>query len=768
MKSKALLCLFVGAVAVTGLPAAARSQEASADVPAELREIVVTAEKREASIQKTPLSIGVVTGEEMQKSAQGSLDAALKTVQSVELQGLAQGTQIYIRGVGSSIDPQFADPSIALMVDGAYTGRAEAVESGAYDIQRVEVLRGPQGTLYGRNASGGLVNVVTADPTIDSVHGYFRAQLGNYSMRRAEGALNVPAGESAAVRIAGYREKRDGYVDDGSMDSDSWGVRAKLLMQPAEWLRIVGKVDLYRSKADGINTVPVSGSAGQLNFPPPFFFSNFNPPVAFATNPPVCPGSPFVGCAPNPVFPSGFDSSKGWLPRTAGDPWSNNPEHPAGLVDRRADSYGLDIQANLGPAILTILPNLTRSYNRLVSNYLFGSIVPGVGPTYDLTAYADQRSNTKYTSTEARLTSTGTGPLKYVFGLYYLKSDPGSGQLPTSGTTTSGSPYTITNDLQPGTTLAAFGQVTYSLSPSLRVTGGLRVSRDKIGQAYDIVVGSAASGTTSFSQSQSSTQYKLGLEYDVAEQSLLYAHVSTGFKQGGISPTFPPASFQPEKLVAFEIGSKNRFWDNRLQLNMAAFRYNYKNYQFSTFANLPILDDSGANIGTNAFIVINNAGTTHINGAEAAMDLLPWKLSRVSASVTYLDAKYGEAILPNNPFVNQGEFNLSGRQIQNSPDWSVNLVLEQGFAVGSGILTAAANSHLSTSYYTTPEQYQPGAFQKSFTRTDLSLRYELRGFSVTAMVRNVENEAQTTYVFPAYRRFITAPRTFAVTAGYRF
>jgi len=772
MAIRHLLRASVGSIAMLTVPAVAQTNPADAEKDrTALEEIVVTAQKRSETVQTTPLSVTAITGEEILQKAQGSLNAVLKDAPGVELQGLAQGTQVYIRGVGSSIDPMFADPAIALMVDGAYNGRTEGVESGAYDIERVEVLRGPQGTLYGRNASGGLINVITADPKLGEVSGYAQGQLGNYNLRRLEGALNVPVSDAAALRVAGYREKRDGYVDDGSSDSDSWGLRAKLLVKPTDWLRVVLKADVYRAQGKGMNTVPVPGSAGNLGFPPPFFFTNFNPPIA------NCGPSPFVGCVPIARFPNGWETAD------ANDPWANNAEHVPGLIRREAETYSAEIEADMGFATLTLLPAFTRSRNRLVSSYLFGSIVPGPdaeyaggpafptagGATYDLSAYGDQDSTTKYKSIEARLTSNGDGPLKYVLGLYYLKSDPGSGELPTTGFSSGGTAYTITNYIQPGETLAGFGQVTYSLTDQFRVTGGLRLSRDKSGQGYDILLGTADSGLQNYSQTQNSTQWKLGVEFDAAPQSLIYAHVSTGFKQGGISPTFPPIPFKPEKLVAYELGSKNRFLNNRVELNAALFHYDYKNYQFSAFTNLPIIDADGNDIGSTDFIVIHNAGPTKITGVEAQAVVIPWTGARITGSVTYLDAKYGDAILPNSPFANQGDYQLKGTQMQNSPKWAGNLAFEQAIPVGPGQVVFNANTHLTTGYFTTPEQYMPGARQKGFTRSDASIRYEAdAGWSIGAHLRNIENNAQTTYVFPAYRRFITAPRTFVVTAGYRF
>lgn len=754
-----ILRLLVGAVALVSAPALAEPQPGE-EVPGQLREIVITAQKRAESAQSVPLSIGVVTGEDIAKAAANHIDSALKNLASVEIQGLAQGDQLYIRGVGSSVDPGFADPSIALMVDGVYNGRTETLNSAAYDLDRVEVLRGPQGTLYGRNASGGSVNVITAAPKLQQgVSGYVRGQAGNYSLGRIEGALNVGFNDRTAVRIAAFREKRNGFIDDGSVDSNAWGVRVKLRAEANDWLTINAKADIFRARGDGQNTVPVPGSAGKLNFPPPFFFTNFNPPVAIPANAATCPGSPFIGCIPNPAYPNG------WVQRRAGDAWSNDTAHTPGFIQRRYDTYQMQLDADLGFATLTLLPAYSRNYNNLVSSLLFGSILPGGVETDTINSnYTAQPASTKYTSVETRLTSKDAGSLKYMLGLYYLRSDGGAPLSTQTITSVAGTTGTFDQQYLPGKTLAGFGQVTYSLTPAFRLTGGLRVSQDKNAQTYSVSFGTVNTGNVNFSTSQTSTQYKVGMEYDLAAQSLFYAHVATGFKQGGISSTVPPIAFRPERLTAFEIGTKNRFLDSRLQLNLAAFHYRYVNYQFQSFQTLPI----GTTGETGSFPVVGNAGPTHINGGEVELDFLPWKLGHVRASLTTLNAKYGSAILPNNPFVNQGEYQLAGSQIQNAPKWSGNLGIEQGAALGGGVLTAGVTTHLSSGYYTTPEQYQPGAWQGDFTRTDASLRYEWSKWSISAVVKNIEDKAQTSYVFPAYRRFVTDPRTFVVSAGVNF
>ena len=723
----------------TGVDTAKPSKHADNGSGEAIEEVVVTAQKRQEFAQKIPISIAVVTGEEIAQKADTTLESVLTSVPSVDVQGISQGAQVYIRGVGSSIDPGFADSSTALMVDGVYNGRTEALQAVAYDIQRIEVLRGPQGTLYGRNATGGLINVITASPTFNRFSGYVRAQAGDYDLGRIEAAVNVPLSSNLAIRLAGYKEKRSGYIDDGSDDSDSYGIRGKILYAPTDWLSVLLKVDYYHEQGKGQNTVPVPGSAGHLTVPPFLFF--------------------------NPDGSERFPN--GWIQPHQGDPWSNDAVHVPGVVRRQSLTYAAQIDADLGFATLTVLPAYTRSATYVLSSYLFGSLTP-FGATYDTSGYGGQGIVTMYKSVEARLKSNGTGPLQYVVGFYYLNTSPGTnGASPQPDIDPfTGAAVTFSQAFQPGSTTAGFGEATYAITPQLRLTGGFRYSVDENNQAYDITVNGTDTGAQSFKTTQESTQYKIGAEYDVAPESMLYAHVATGFKQGGMSATIPANPFLPEHLTAYEIGSKNRFFDDKLQLNAAAFYYDYQNYQYYNFVFLPI-GSTGA--GDN-FFLIRNSGATHIDGAEVEMEAIPWSNAKLNASLTYLDAKYGEAVMPNNPFVNQGNFELKGRPIQEAPDWAVNLGFEQGFYIGNNMLFLGVNSHISAGYYASPEQYLPGAWQPAFTRTDLNARYEMNDgqYFISVNLKNLENQAQTTYVYPGYRRLVTAPRTIVASIGANF
>jgi iron complex outermembrane recepter protein len=733
------------------------------DATISLSDVVVTAQKRAENVQKIPISVSVMAGSKITERGIPTLENALRQMPGVEVQGLAQGAQLYIRGIGSSIDPTFADPSVALMVDGVYNGRTETVVGGIYDVERVEVLRGPQGTLYGRNATGGSINLITNNPNLSKTSGYVRLQAGNFGLKKIEVMGNLAVNNKFGLRIAAFKQDRNGYIDDGSNDADNLGVRLKALYQISPKVSVLGKFDYYKEEGKGQNTIPVAGSSGKLlpfpdgALPPPFAIDNWD-----FTN----QGPPFTGGVPHIAYPNG------WQVADPSNPWSNNKEHLPGTIDRNSKTYSLQLDADLGIGNLTVLPSITKNYSHMVSQFLFGSIVAFKGATYDFEGFRDETANIAYKSFEARLASKADKKFKYLLGLYYLNSGPVKGYESISNTAASllGDPISTNNIVQPNSTIAAFFQSTYPLAKKVRLTTGLRVSNDKNSQAYSVVINGTEAGSADFEQSVSKVQYKLGFEFDLAKSSMAYAHIATGFKQGGISPTIPVTTFKPETLTSFEVGSKNRFANNKVQLNLSMFFYNYSDYQYSAFQTLPIgnFKNADGTLITSTFAVISNAGNTTIKGLELDAELIPWKNGHFTLSYTALNAKYGSALLPNSPFVNQGDFKLDGKVVQNSPKKVFALGLTQDINAGKGVLSFNINSRISSGFYTTPEQYMPGAWQDSYTKTNANANFRIKRFMVGVFINNLENAIQTTYVFPAYRKFVTPPRHFGVNLEVKF
>lgn len=205
----------------------------------EIEVIMVSAQKTTKPLQKVAASVSVVDADSIVNAAKVTAADVLSDVAGVEVQGAARGAAFAIRGLGSDLPPGVGESSVSTNYDGVYSIRAEAGVLGFYDMDRVEVLRGPQGTLYGRNATGGVINFISKDPSLDATSGYVAVGAGNYDFKRAEGAVNIPLSDSVAVRLAGTKVDRDGYLSNGHADSKGDGQRLKLLYSPNDDLKLV-------------------------------------------------------------------------------------------------------------------------------------------------------------------------------------------------------------------------------------------------------------------------------------------------------------------------------------------------------------------------------------------------------------------------------------------------------------------------------------------------------------------------------------------------
>jgi iron complex outermembrane receptor protein len=546
-----------------GLLPTARAQTAPG-VPnaaaATLEEVIVTAEKRTADAQRTAIAITAISGDEIAAHAENQLDNTLRNVPSLQVQSTPQGGEIYIRGVGANGDSNFIDPSVALSFDGVYSGRSERLAAPLYDINRIEVLRGPQGTIYGRDADGGAVNVITNSPVIGDSESRVNLQGGNYDLRHIDVAQNIPVNDRMAFRIAAEREDRNGYFTNDGYASHVTGARIKGLYQsPDTDLTVQLLLDYSRQTGRWATTVPAQGTfAG----PPAFVFNS-------GTD--YCAG------------PQG-----GWLDTQPGNPWYVDPCHPADQIDYKFATVALQVQYALPWATLTVIPTYTYDKRSDLTNLVVG-VDPFFGgslmPTVD---GEDQKTG------EIRLSSPDAARIKWVVGYYYLWTNDGgtfSGSTPQTGNV-GGNTVTLFDSMSldaPATTSKApFGQITYPVTDSFRVTGGLRYTQDVKYESVSVLsvaIPGYDSGKQTASLRSSATTYKAGAELDVAKQSMLYAQVSTGYKAGGFDTTaVPPQSYQPEHVRAYEIGSKNRFLDDRLQVNADVYYYQYTDLQaqFST------------------------------------------------------------------------------------------------------------------------------------------------------------------------------------------
>ncbi|MEM7017326.1 MAG: TonB-dependent receptor, partial [Pseudomonadota bacterium] len=233
-----------------------------------IEEIIVTASRRAESIQDSSLVIEALTGDQLKDRGVNNLVDLGNIVPSLQVGAAGPALQVYIRGVGNSTATSFGSPAIAVSKDGAYIPRAPSIASHFYDLQRVEILKGPQGTLYGRNATGGAVNLITNGPDFDGLSGYAAADVGDYNKIQVEGAVNIPLSETFATRISAINVDRDGYMSDGTSDDKHWSTRFQTLWEPSEKIswKFQGQYAKYDGRGQGF-TWAGSPNAWEALFP---------------------------------------------------------------------------------------------------------------------------------------------------------------------------------------------------------------------------------------------------------------------------------------------------------------------------------------------------------------------------------------------------------------------------------------------------------------------------------------------------------------------
>jgi iron complex outermembrane receptor protein len=722
---------------------ATAAENASSD---SLAEIIVTAEKRSEDAQKTPIAITTISGEDIARRAENQLDTTLRNVPSVQVQSTPQGGEIYIRGVGANGDSNYVDPSVALSFDGVYSGRSERLAAALYDINHIEVLRGPQGTIYGRDADGGAVNVISNGPVIGSRESRINLQLGNYDLAHVDAAQNIPVNDQLAFRIAAEREDRHGYFTNDAYASHVSAFRVKGLYFPTETLSIQLLFDYSHQTGHWATTV---SAPGPFAGPPSFVFNS---------NSDFCAGA-----------------NGGWLDTQPNNPWYVDPCHPADTIDYKFETVALQVDYQMSWATLTVIPTYTHDTRSNLTNLVVGDDPFFAGALLHTRDGEDQKTG------ELRLTSPDSSRVKWVVGYYYLWTNDGgtfSGTTPQAASV-GGAAVTLFNttdlDAPATTSKAPYGQITYPVTDAFRITGGLRYTQDSKSESVNVVsvaVPGYNSGTDTATLKNSATTYKAGIEFDAAKESMLYAQLSTGYKAGGFATTgVPPASYEPEHVKAYEIGSKNRFLDDTLQINADVYYYRYTDlqvqYSTSLSSSLPIPPQYTPAGAVYSYFqqYIANAGAGVNKGAEIELRYRFTPTDEVDLTGAYINAHYGNFSQPQLS-------GLNGERIAATPENTGVLNYQHDWILGGAKLSAQVDSKISSSYYASVNNRAVNTygFQKGYTRSDASLVYQAATiWSVSAWVKNIEDKAQYQYGdFPLSRVIVNFPRTYGLNLSLKF
>lgn len=702
-----------------------------------IADIVVTASRREESAQRAALAIQVLSADALDRANVTRPEDISSIAPGVQIATGGNYPQVYVRGVGNFATGGLAEGAVAFNIDGVYVSRAQGVRGVLYDLERVEVLKGPQGTLYGRNASGGAINIITAKPKLGTVEGYLEGQVGNYDLAQGSGAINLPLGDSVAIRAAGQVVSRDGYLTDGYEDEKTQSARLQLLWKPSS--------DISLLLGGGYQHVGGRGAGGVVA--------------------PRLPGDKFLG-ASEPAATAVYDAQPGI------GPLLTRPG-PGGFVDYTTWSVNAELNWNMGFANLTVLPAYRDSRLHDLS------FVPGFS--------VDNNVRSKQTSVEARL-GNNDSTLKWVLGGYFFDERQ---------TSTDGGPQLIANQ-GPLTQIAenyhakirsyaVFGQATYSVTDTLRLTGGLRYTYERKDLDQDLITYSLPSpgvvppscpegtsfdpttpvpprfcyrfidmsGANGSSLTYRNVTFKAGAEFDLGPQSMLYGGVSTGFKSGGFYSAPKPNTFAPEKLTAFDLGVKNRFLDNRLQLNLEAFYWIYKDHQESSLG--------ATSIPGFLALLTYNAGRAKSYGLE--LDTLfkatpndeltlhvQWNKSKYD---TFTYAAFGTPVT--GCAVAGATIDCSGKQLMRAPEWTGTAGYAHTFDLASGAaIRASFETQFSSSYYLTTDFLSDGQ-QKAFAigNFDLSFTSPDKRVVVSAYVHNVWDELVYTQAIRS--PFISSP-----------
>lgn len=736
--------------AATTAPAMAQAQAQAAADSDQLEEVIVTAEKVSDTEQRTAISMQVVTGAQIAQQGLNNVQDVLKAVPGVVVRNTAQGAVIDIRGISSGVlANNDSDPAVGISLDGVYAPPIGGVASQTtyYDVKNIEVLRGPQGTLYGASAEAGVLLVETNDPTIGKYDATALIEAGNYDLIHVSGAVNLPLNDVLAFRFAGNSVHSNGYYTSGFDDNVSTAGRAKLLYQPTDSLRVLLGADYSLNKGEG----PIGGR-------------NEGVPAWANGDAPAHPYDDLALGIITPYNAQNVPTLRTWLK--------------------------VDWTTPIGT--LTLLPSHIYSPGTSYATYDNSGSAATAGPTECASTgcVVDYNNNTTtQTSGEVRLASLASSPVKWLVGAYdaNIKSTNYGDTFGTSAL----SNWEVDE--------AVYGQATVPVVTGTRLVGGLRYGSSKRSFFNTAPFFSGLAVPGSGSKTYDRVDWKAGLEQDITPDSMAYLTVATGYRPGSLqestSSTIKLANgsngannsiyTNPEELLSYELGIKNEFLNHTLRVNADVYYYDYKNRQYTAFflTNVPECPNGQA-AAANPFgggygpcLQEGNANKSRSIGAEVESVWAATKNDQLGLNLAYLNAKANAdqiVYLGNNTTAN-----INGDTMPDSPAWQITGSYQHAFEIGGdgAKLTPHVDvRYTSTNYLNGFDYLQTVAVngtngalfvQPSYVEVDANLMYTssdgkwtVNGYMKNANNVVVKNQTDGTTTTAA------APRTFGAVVNW--
>jgi iron complex outermembrane receptor protein len=639
-----------------------------------LEEITVTAQKREENLQKVPIAMEVVSADEIREFGVTNLEEILSSISTVMVSAQESGMLVSIRSIsddkGEGDGLPLGTPIVGVNVDGVFSNRMSSGQ-GYYDLERVEVLFGPQSTMYASSSPGGMVNIITADPKIDRYEVSGALEYGNYARTRFEGMVNAPISETVALRAAFNSLVHDGYLSNGASDTDRRAARLKAKFQPNDWLSFIITGEKEKTQGHGFTSVVNFAREGDVSDP--------------------------------------WTAAPGFMQQTAdlGPPFYEESQR-----------IYMNINADLGFGLLTLVPAKTeRDIDRTTES------MPAQIEDPMITRWEKDSGWEK--GVEGRLASPVDSPIDWIIGFNWYKSDYVQ--------CTNNSIGEWSDNYREMGIQAAYGNIVYPVTDRFRAAAGLRYTEDtNDSETYQYPPRPDAPANTldrypgiQYMEdyiTYKEPNYKLGFEYDLGENSMVYLDYATSYRtQRGKDPR--GVHFDPEYLKAFTVGSKNRFLGNKLQVNASGYYYRYDNYM--TIGRLRSIWQKDIN-GDGDYDDLNQwdeeyqtyrdeyivgladpAGTTVGDGAVMGADIqTSWIISdkdQLDVSVSYLYTEFLDMYLDYWDSTNDlgiVDQDYTGQKMTNSPTLTMNAAYSHNFHLQNGdILTARIDGKYQSEYF---------------------------------------------------------------------
>lgn len=704
--------------------AASDAQEEVDDSSSTPNIIIVSARRRDENLQDVPVTVTVFGAEEIQNARIQQIEDIVSRTPGLNFDSFpASQPRLFIRGIGSSDRGASGDPSSAVFVDEIYLGRPSAIAFDAFDIERIEVLKGPQGTLFGRNVVGGAINVITRKPDVTGFGAATELTYGNFDRLDAAGFVNIPFAEnSGAIRVSAAYRSHDGYVHNAFLntdvdDQDTLSGRFQFYAEPNDNLRVLFSVDGTRDRAlgPGNHVLELDATDPRSNFYSP----NFDPDISYGSE--------------------------------------------VGFQNRDTIGVRGEISNDFSFGTLTLLASY-RDVDYQNSYDFDGGNADPTSPGFNgINISGGDTEKAELSSQEIRLSSLPDSPFTWVAGVYHYHQtvDRDTSFILDTALV---APFPLTeiySQIASLDSVAVFGDVSVPLSDQFTIFGGLRYTRDdKSSRVFNTDSDAPLRGDEFFDVSGAAdfdaVTYRAGVNFQPNNDHLFYASISNGFKSGGFQDTPPDAlaaavPYQPERAVQYEIGQKSTLFDGVVIWNNTLFYVDYTDLQTSQ--------------AINGRVETSNAGKATIKGYETQLDVRPFKGLQLSVAYAYTDGKLD--------IFEEGGVDYSGNRISRAPKHKVTVSPSFTYPMSDNIDVTLAADYRYTSMIFDDNSNLPPEFRDPTHFVDARIVVDgiADNFGLSFWGKNLTDERTRTFqslFLGANFAAFNPPRTYGATLRWTY